>query len=129
MSSDASLGEHGHIATQRGGAQEPTKYPKEHPRNDPEPSGNSNIPQHLADGMPMISENDEDRRATTPHALHYQNEQEPFIEKSDQIKAHAVRIGRRVQLMCKNRMPDRPTAYRGEHQNRVDWASDLGITV
>src|SRR5580693_10169775 len=61
--------------------------------------------------------------------LHYQNEQEPFIEKSDQMKAHAVRIGRRVQLMGKNLMPDRPTAYRGEHQNRVDWASDLGIAV
>jgi hypothetical protein len=68
---DTSLGEHGNIATQRGGAQEPTKYRKEHPRNDIEPSGNSNIPHNLADGMPMFSENCDDRRATTPHAHHY----------------------------------------------------------
>jgi hypothetical protein len=75
---DTSLGEHGHIETQRGGAQEPAEYPKEHRRNDPEPNGNSNIPQRLADGMPLISDNDEDRRATTLHGRHYQNEQEPF---------------------------------------------------
>ena len=106
--------EHGHIATQSGDAQEPAKYPKEHRRNDPEPTGNSNIPQHLADGMPRFSENDEDRRTTTAHAHHYQNEQEPFIEKGDYIKAHAVRISRRAQLICKNLMPDRPTADRGE---------------
>jgi hypothetical protein len=120
--------EHGHIATQRGDAQEPAKYPKEHRRNDPEPSSNSNIPQQPTDGMPMISENDEDRSATTPHARHYQNEQEPFIEKGDHIKAHPVRIGRRAQLICKNPMPDRPTAYRGKHQNRVEWASSRCVT-
>src|SRR5271157_151186 len=97
-----------HIATQRGDAQEPAKYPKEHRRNDPEHSGNSNIPQRPADGMPMISENDEDRRATTPHACHYKNEQEPFKEKGDHIKAHAVRISRRAQLICKNLSPERP---------------------
>jgi hypothetical protein len=27
----------------------------------------------------MISENDEDRSATTPYARYYQNEQEPFL--------------------------------------------------
>jgi len=48
--------------------EEPTQYPKEHRRKDP---------QHLADRMPMISENDEDRRAATAYARHYQNEQEP----------------------------------------------------
>src|ERR1700722_11526513 len=69
---DTSLGEHGNIATQRGGAEEPTKYRKEHPRNDKEPSGNSNTPQPLADGMPMFSENDEDSRPTPPSARHYQ---------------------------------------------------------
>src|ERR1700721_2269893 len=106
--------EHGNIATQRGDAQEPTKCPKEHPRNDPEPSGNSNIPQHLADGMPMFSENDEDRRATTPYARHYQNEQEPSIKNGDHIIAYAVRISRHAQLICKNLMPDRPTTHRGE---------------
>ena len=63
----------------------------------------------------MFSENDEDRRATTPDARHYQNEQEPFIEKGDRIKAHTVRISRRTQLICKNLMPDRPSADRGEH--------------
>ncbi len=77
----------------------------------------------------MISENDQGRRTTTPHARHYQNEQKPFIEKSDYIKAHAVWISRRAQLVCKTLMPDRPTTQRGEHQNRVDWASDLGISV
>src|SRR5260370_32414025 len=121
--------EHGNIPTQSGDAQEPAKYPKEHRRDNPEPSGNSNIPQHLADGMPMFSENCDDRRATTPHAHHYQNEQEPFIENRDYIKAYAVRISRRAQLICKNSMTDRPTANRGEHQNRVDWASDSGITA
>ena len=50
----------------------------------------------------MISENDEDRRATTPHARHYQNEQDPFKEKGDYIKADTVRISRRAQLICKN---------------------------
>src|ERR1700693_4007297 len=121
--------EHGHIATWSGDAEEPAKYPKEDRRNDPEPSSNSNIPQHLADGMPMFSENDEDRRTITPHARHHQNEQEPFIEKGDYIKAHAARISRRAQLICNNLMPNRPTTHRGEHQNRVDWASDLGIAV
>src|ERR1700686_772355 len=106
---------HGHIATQSGDAQEPAKYPKEHRRNDPEPSGNSNIPQHLAEGMPMFSENDEDRRATTPHAHQYQNEQEPFVEKGYYIKAHAVRICRRAQLIYENLMPDCPNADRGKH--------------
>src|SRR5580693_7639153 len=48
---DTSLGEHGHIASESSGAQEPAKYPKEHRRNDPEANGNSNIPQHLADGI------------------------------------------------------------------------------
>jgi hypothetical protein len=62
----------------------------------------------------MISENDQDGRATTPHARHYQDEQEPFKENSDNIKAHAVRISRQVQL-CKTLMPDRPTTQRGEH--------------
>lgn len=70
--------------------------------------------------MPMISENDEDRRATTPHARHYQNEQDPFKEKGDYIKADAVGISRRAQLICKALVPDRPAAQRGEHQNRVD---------
>src|SRR6267154_6430553 len=107
--------EHGHIATQSGDAQEPAKYPKEHRRNDPEPSSNSNIPQHLADGMPIFSENDEDRRATTPDARQYQNEQEPFIAKGGCIKAHAVRISRRTRLICKNLMPDGPSADRDEH--------------
>jgi hypothetical protein len=60
--------------------------------------------------MPMISENDEDRRATTLHARHYQNEQEPFKEKSDQIKANAVRISRHAQLIRRSLMPERPTA-------------------
>src|SRR5437016_2845457 len=91
-------------------------HPKEHPRNDPEAGGNSNVPEHLAGGMRMISENDQDRRATTPHARHYQNEQKPFIEKSDYIKAHAVWISRRAQLVCKTLMPDRPTTQRGEHR-------------
>jgi hypothetical protein len=77
----------------------------------------------------MISENDEERRATTSHARHYQNEQEPFKEKSDQIKAHAVRIGRDAQLIHRNLMPERPTAQRGEHQDRVYWASNWGIAA
>src|ERR1700688_5089056 len=112
---DTSLGEHGHIATESSGAQEPAKYPKEHRRNDPEANGNSNIPQHLADGTPMIPENDEDRRATTPYARQYQNEQEPFIKNCDHIIAHAVRISCRAHLIYKNLMPDRPTTHRGEH--------------
>jgi len=127
---DTAMREHElRIVTQRGDAQEPSKYPKEHPRNDPEAGGNSNVPEHLAGGMPMISENDQDRRATTPHARHYQNEQKPFIEKSDYIKAHAVWISRRAQVVCKTLMPDRPTTQRGEHQNRVDWASDWEISI
>ncbi len=117
------------IVTQRGDAQEPSKYPKEHPRNDPEASGNSNVPEYLAGGIPVISKNDQDRRAMTPDARHYQNEQKLFVEKSDYIKAHAVWIRRRAQLVCKTLMPDRPTTQRGEHQNRVDWASDLEISV
>src|SRR5579864_9235215 len=111
---DTSVREHGHIAAQRGDAQEPAKYPKEQPSNDPEAGGNSDVPEHLAGGMPMISENDQDGRATTQHAHHYHNEQEPFKENSDHIKAHAVRISRQVQL-CKTLMPDRPTTQRGEH--------------
>ena len=102
--------EHGHIATQSGDAEEPAKYPKEHRRNDPEPSGNSYIPQYLADGMPMFSENDEDRRAITPNARYHHNEQEPFKEKRDYIKEHAVRISRCTQLIYKNLMRYRPTA-------------------
>src|SRR5438132_13190560 len=86
------------IATQRGDAQEPSKYPKEHTRNDPEAAGNSNVPEHLTRGMPMISVNDQDRRATTPHARHYQNEQKRFIENRDYIKAHAVGVRTQVQL-------------------------------
>jgi hypothetical protein len=35
----------------------------------------------------------------------------------------------RTQLICKNLCPERPTAQPGEHQNCVDWASDLGIAV
>jgi hypothetical protein len=77
----------------------------------------------------MISANEEDRRTTTPHTRHYKNEQEPFIEKGDYIKAHAAQIRRRTQVVCKNLMPDCPTAHRGEHQNRVDWASGLRIAV
>jgi len=126
---DTSLGEHGHIAAQRGDVQEPTEYPKQHGRNDPEPNGNSDVPQHLAERMPMISENEEDRNPTTPHTRHYQNEQEPFKEESDQIKAHAVRISRHAQLIRRNLMRERPTAQCGEHQNRVQWASDLAIAV
>ena len=42
-------------------------------------------------------------------ARQYQNEQEPFIENSDYIIAHAVRISRRAQLIYKNLMPDRPS--------------------
>jgi hypothetical protein len=68
----------------------------------------------------MFSENDEDRGAATPYARHYQNEQEPFIENGNYIIAHAIRISRRAQLICKNLMPDRPTAQHGEQQNRVD---------
>lgn len=77
----------------------------------------------------MAPENEEDRRATTPHARQYQDEQEPFKEKSHQIKAHAVRISRHAQLICRNPMPEHPAAQHGEHQNRVDWASDLGMAV
>jgi hypothetical protein len=72
---------------------------------------------------------DEDRCAAAPDAGQHQNEQEPFIEKGECIKAHAVRISRRTQLICKNLMPDRASADRDEHQNRVDWASNSGLTV
>jgi hypothetical protein len=71
---DTSLGEHGHIASESSGAQEPAKYPKEHRRNDPEANGNSNIPQHLADGTPMFSENDEDRGAATPSSVRFRKD-------------------------------------------------------
>ncbi len=57
-----------HIATVRGEAQQPTHHPKQQQRDDPEASGYPNIPQHLAEGMPLISDNDEDRRATASHA-------------------------------------------------------------
>ena len=67
--------------------------------------------------------------AAAPYPSHYQNEQEPFIENGGYIIAHAIRISRRAQLICKNLMHDRPTAQHGEHQNRVDWARDLGIAV
>jgi hypothetical protein len=77
----------------------------------------------------VISEHDENGRASKPHARHYQNEQKPFIEEGDYIKAHAVRVSRRAQLICKTLMPNRPTAQRGKYQNRVDWASDLGMAV
>jgi hypothetical protein len=107
--------EHGHIATQNGGAQEPAKYPKENRRDDPEPSGNSNIPQHLADGMPLFTENHERRRATIPYTLQYQNEQKPFIEKRAYVKVYAIRISRRDRLISKNLMTDRPAANRGKH--------------
>ena len=71
---DTSPGEHGHIATESSGGQEPAKYPKEHRRNDPEANGNSNIPQHLADGTPMFSENDEDRGAATPSSVRFRKD-------------------------------------------------------
>src|SRR5450755_3728924 len=58
------------------------------------------------------AENDEDRGAATPYARHYQNEQEPLIENGGYIIAHAIRISRRAQLICKNLMPDRPTPSR-----------------
>src|ERR1700688_1943237 len=110
-----------HVVTLRGDAQEASKYPKQHRRYDPEANGNSDVPGHLTDGVPMISENDQDRHAATPHARHYQNEQKPFIKKGDYIKAHAVRICRRAQLISKTLVPDRPTSQGGEHQNRMDW--------
>ena len=59
------------IATLGGDAQEPAKYPKEDCCNDPECSANTNIPQHLASGMPLISKNDEDICAPMSHARHH----------------------------------------------------------
>jgi len=70
-----------HIGTVLGDAQEPAQDKKEDCRNDPERRSDSNIPDHLADGLPTISQNEADRRATTPHAHHYKNKQEPFKKK------------------------------------------------
>jgi hypothetical protein len=83
----------------------------------------------FADGMPLISQNNADWHATSPHPRHYKNEQEPFKEKSEQIKAHAVRIRRRVQMICKTLSIERPTAQHGEYENRVDWTSGWKVTV
>src|SRR5580700_9294773 len=95
-----------HIGGGRSDPQESAKYPKERRRNHPEPSANPNIAQHLAARLPMISDNEKDRRATTPHARHYKKEQEPFKEKNDHIKAHAVRIRCHTQLIGKNLCPE-----------------------
>ena len=118
-----------HIATQRGDAQEPAQDKKEDYRNCPERRSDANIPEHLADGMPTISQNDEHRLTTKPHARHHKNEQEPFKAQGERIKAHAVRIHRCTQLICKNLSPERATAQGGEHENRVDRASGFGVTV
>src|SRR5271154_3765863 len=118
-----------HIMTQRGDAQKPAKYPKYHRRDDPESDGDSNVPQHLADGMPTISKNNQDRRAFTQHVRHYKNEQEPFKENRSHIEVHSIRINCCAQLSCKNPSPVCPSTQSGEHHNRVDWASDLRIAV
>jgi hypothetical protein len=44
----------------------------------------------LADGLPTISQNETDRRATSAHTHHYENEQEPFKEKSEQVEAKTM---------------------------------------
>ncbi len=77
----------------------------------------------------MISENDEDSRATVPHARNYQSEQKPFKEESDQVMVHAGRTSRYARLIRGNLMPERPAAQSGEHKNRMDWASDSAISV
>src|SRR5713226_7331332 len=118
-----------HLAAQGGDTQEPAQGKKNACGNYPERRSDSNIPEHFADGMPLISQNNADRRATLPHPRHYKTEQEPFKEKSEQIKANAVRIRRRAQMICKNPSIERPAAQHGEHENRVDWASGLGVTV
>src|ERR1700722_11005161 len=75
---DTSLGEHGHIATESSGAQEPAKYPKEHRRNNQEANRNPTTPQPRGDGMQLFAKKEEDGAAARPSARHYQNEQEPF---------------------------------------------------
>ena len=67
-----------HIGTVLRDAQEPAQDKKEAGRNDPERRSDSDVPEHLADGLPTISQNEADPRATTPHAHHYKNKQEPF---------------------------------------------------
>src|ERR1700751_2164355 len=118
-----------HIATQSGDAQELARDKKEDYRNCPERRSDANIPEHLPDGTPTISQNDEHRLTTTPHARQHDKEQDPFKAKGERIKAHAVRIYRCTQLICKNLSPERATAQGGEHENRVDRASGFGVTV
>jgi hypothetical protein len=55
-----------HTGSVPGDAQEPAQDNKEDCRSDPERCSDSNIAEHLADGLPTISQNEEDRRATTP---------------------------------------------------------------
>src|ERR1700731_1074393 len=102
-----------HLTTQGGNAQEPAQDEKDACRNYPKRRGDSNIPEHLADGMPSISQNHADRRATMPPPRHYKNEQEPLKEKREHIKAQAVRIRRRSQMICKTFSIERPAAQRG----------------
>ena len=80
----------------------------------------------LGGRIPTVSQNDHERSATTPHARHYKNEQEPFKAKGEHIKAQPVRIRRRPQLICKNFSPERPTAQHSEHEDRVVGPAALG---
>ena len=77
----------------------------------------------------MIPQNDEDRRATAPHACDHKNEQEPFEVKGDSIKPNALRVHRRAQLIRQNLSQERPNCQRGEHEDRVKGPGGLGVAV
>jgi hypothetical protein len=56
-----------HLTTQGGNGQEPAQDKKDTCRNNPEGRSDSNISEHLAHGMPLISKDNAARRATMPH--------------------------------------------------------------
>jgi hypothetical protein len=56
-----------HLTTQGSNAQEPAQDKKDACRHNPEPRSDCNISEQLAHGMPLISQDNADRRATMPH--------------------------------------------------------------
>src|SRR5882762_2359889 len=98
------------LTPQSSDAQEQTQGKKDACRNYQEGRSDSYIAEHLANGTPLISQNNAERRATMAHAGHHKNKQEPLKKKSQHIKAHAVRIRGRAQMICKNLSIERPSA-------------------
>ena len=118
-----------HTGTVLGNAQEPAQDKKEARRNDPERRSHSNIPKPLAGGLPTMSENKVDRRATAPHAHHYKDKQEPFKLKGEHIEAKTVRIHRCPHVVRDHPSQEGPRAQYRERKNRVEWASGLAVTA